>query len=600
MRPSRILLLAALVAPTAGSYFSSVFSSAPAAGPPNVLILLVDDLGYGDIGAYGNTTIKTPNIDRLASEGVRMTQHLVASPICTPSRASLLTGRHAVRLGLTGSKVARVMSSPATPGGISLDETTIASMLRARGYATGMVGKWHVGMGVNCSHCPLAHGFDSYWGMPVTNVQACGQRAEWVTQASMLHFIFEQYPAGLILRTCLVLLAASCALVLVGRLSPRSLLLHACLAAALLYTVYFIPSTIMLLSPKACVLFEGDSVIEQPVQLKYLTHRETHHATRFIESHAGGHPEKPFFLFMSYTKVHTALSVADERAGASAHGAYGDNVEEMDWSVGELLGTLDRLGLARDTFVYFSSDNGPWRESGDEGGSCGFSPADPAHEFKGSKAQTWECGIRVPGIIRWPAKYAARVEHAATSNLDILPTLAAIAGAPVPPHAADRAYAPAPAGVVDGRDLSPLLEGRLAPGEGVHDFLFHYCDTTLAAVRLGRYKAHFATAAWEDEGAQTCPRGLICKCAAVPHDPPLLFDIEADPAELRPIEPGADADADAAVGRMREAKARQEGSVIPVPSQTELRPEVGNFPCCGYPHPGWRRILAVLTNRCGC
>jgi len=457
-------------------------------------------------------------------------------------------------------------------------------------------------MGSNCSHCPLAHGFDSYWGMPVTNVQACAQKGEWMTQSSMLHFITDQWPASLVFRAALALLAISASLVLSGKLSSRAFFAQCALTFALLYTVYWVPSTIMLLNHKACVLYEGNAVIEQPVQLKYLTHRETHHAVRFIDEHARRADERPFFLYMAYTKVHTALFVADEREGLSAHGPYGDNVEEMDWSVGEILAALERHGLGDNTWVYMSSDNGPWRESRDEGGACGFAPGDSEHEMAGSKAQTWECGLRVPGIIRWRARYGrtGRVEHAATSNLDIFPTIAAIAGLPVPPHVSERAYAPAPAGIVDGRDLSPLLEARLPAGEPLHDFIFHYCDLTVSAVRHGRYKAHFATTKWEDERAHTCPSALVCKCAAVAHDPPLVFDIVADPAERRPIAPGSDAEADAAVARMREARARQEASVIGVPSQTERRPEVGNFPCCGFPHPGWRRILAVLLDRCGC
>jgi arylsulfatase A-like enzyme len=501
---------------------------------------------------------------------------------------------------MSGSKIARVMPSPATPGGISLDETTIASMLRAEGYLTGMVGKWHVGMGRNCSQCPLAHGFDSYWGMPVTNVQACGQRNEWVTQRSMFHFILDQHPAGLVFKIVVGLLVAS-ALACAGGLLPRSLVLVQLLVSLLvIYMIYWVPSTIMLLNPKACVLYEGNAPIEQPVQLKYLTHRETVHATRFLEQAAA--LARPFFLYMSYTKVHTALFVADEREGVSQHGAYGDNVEEMDWSVGELLGALERLGLDDNTWVYFSSDNGPWRESRDEGGACGRAPADLHHDLKGGKAQTWECGLRVPAIVRWPAGYGkpGRTEGAATSNLDVLPTVAAITGVTIPTHVSETGYAPAPAGIVDGRDLSRLLSGQLAPGEAVHEFLFHYCDMTVAAVRHGRYKAHFATTAWEDPALQICPTGLICKCATVPQEPPLVYDIEADPAELRPIDLAGDAVASATVERMRAARAKQEASVIAVPSQTELRPEVGNFPCCGYPHPGWARTLAVLLDRCGC
>lgn len=211
-------------------------------------------------------------------------------------------------------------------------------------------------------------------------------------------------------------------------------------------------------------------------------------------------------------------------------------------------------------------------------------------------------GLRVPGIIAWPRGYGTRprVLDVPTSNLDILPTIAAIAGLPVPPHVSDTGYAPAGPGVVDGRNLGPLLEGRLAPGERVHDVIFSLCDTTVAVARDGKYKVHFTTAHWEDETLQACPTKIICDCNTNVHDPPLVFDLTADPGELNPLNLTRDADAMAAAERMAREKARLEASFIPVQSQTELMPALREFPCCGFPEPGWRRVAAILLDQCGC
>ena len=144
---------------------------------PNILIFLVDDLGYGDLGCYGNSTIDSRHIDALAKEGVRFTQMYSAASICTPSRAGFLTGRYPVRMGLTSNDNRfRTFNSPAQSGGLPHDETTMAQVAQRMGYRTGLVGKWHLGLGRHGEHLPTRHGFDTFFGMPVTNVQTCGQK----------------------------------------------------------------------------------------------------------------------------------------------------------------------------------------------------------------------------------------------------------------------------------------------------------------------------------------------------------------------------------------------------------------------------------------
>ena len=582
---------------------------------PNVLFLWVDDLGYGDVGALGNNTIRTPHIDALAATGATLTAHLVASPLCTPSRAALLTGRHAVRTGLTSAKPNfNVMGLG--PGGLPPEEVTLAEALRDRGYSTHMVGKWH--LGVFRHALPTAHGFGSYWGMPATNVQACKPGRVEYPHDTLLEFMLTRNPTDKVFAAAAVVALTPHAL----GASRLARVAAAALAAATFGAVYIFTSTLTLLNPRSCMLFDGETVVEQPVQLSYLTHRATARAKTVVAT-----APRPFFLYMSYHKVHTALFTADEFAGVSAHGEYGDNVEELDWSVGQIMGALEAAGDAKDTLVYFASDNGPFREEGHESGSCGYAPVLPegtalvdradrpltraSMPLRGAKAQTWDCGLRVPGILAYPARWpGGRAVHAATSALDLLPTVLRLAGAGDTLRFA-RDLAPgehAGPGVLDGRDLTPLLDGTGADvdvkyfGAEPHDFLFHYCAAAVSAVRHGRWKAHFTTSVWDDgDDEQTCKRNVICNCHGHVHEPPLLFDMYRDPAELAPLDAAAPEHA-AVVAAIRAAKARHEASVAPVPSQTERLPsKLTDLPCCGVGAEGsWAHAWAVLTNGCGC
>ena len=366
---------------------------------PNFVVILADDLGYGDLGCYGNRHIRTPSLDRMAAEGLRLTS-FYAQNVCGPSRAALLTGCYPIRLAEPGNtKGAHTVLHP--------EERTIAEVLRERGYASGLVGKWHLAGGggqergpgtgpYRTELMPNSQGFDSFFGTPShngTTREADPQR--WKTE-----------------------------------------------------------------------LMRDGEVLESPTDLNLLTRRYTEEAVRFLERHR----ERPFFLYLAHTMPHVPLGASPAFREKSERGLYGDAVEEIDWSVGEILGALDRLGLDRRTLVVFTSDNGPWIEGhlGDHGGS--------AAPLRGRKMTTWEGGLRVPGIFRWPGRIrAGQVSDGIASTLDLLPTFAAIAGAALP---AGRS--------LDGLDLWPWLSGR-AERSPRTSFLY-YGFTHLQAVRDGRWK----------------------------------------------------------------------------------------------------------------
>lgn len=357
--------------------WSATLQAAPAPERlPNVVLIFCDDLGYGDLGCYGSK-IRTPNLDRMAAEGVRFTNFYSANPVCSPSRAALLTGRYPTRVG-----VPKVLF-PADQAGLNLDEQTVANVLKAKHYRTACIGKWHLGRPT--PFLPTNRGFDTYFGIPYSN-----------------------------------------------DMTPR-------------------------------VLMRDTEVIEQTADLRTLTPRYTEEAIRFIDDAKGN----PFFLYMPHTYPHIPLGASDRFQGKSPLGIYGDVVEEIDWSVGEILRALKRNGVERDTLVIFSSDNGPWFQ-----GSPG--------PLRGRKGLTWEGGVRVPCLMRMPGRIPkGRVSHSIGSTLDLMPTIARLAGAPLP------------AKPLDGIDLWPLLSGRTQSLERP-DVLLYFDDRFLLCARWKQWKLHVA------------------------------------------------------------------------------------------------------------
>jgi arylsulfatase A-like enzyme len=428
--------LAAILAFAPGAILSAGGAAGGAAPPPNFVIIFADDLGYGDLGCFGHPTIRTPHLDRMAREGMKLTQFYSAAEVCTPSRAALLTGRLPIRSGMCSSK--RRVLFPDSKGGLPAGEVTLAEALKTKGYATACVGKWHLGH--LPEHLPTRHGFDSYFGLPYSNDM---DRA-------------ADSPKGNAAFT-----------------PPKS--------------VYWnVP------------LMRNEEVVERPADQTTLTRRYTQAAVEFIREKKAG----PFFLYLAHTMPHVPLFASEGYLGKSPRGLFGDVVEELDWSAGEVLEALRREGLAERTLVVFTSDNGPWLTRGVDGGSAGL--------LRDGKGSTWEGGMREPAIAWWPGRIRpGSVEPGLASTLDVFVTCLALAGAPLP---ADR--------VIDGVDMTPLLTGA---GPSRRDFMLYYRGAELYAARQGPFKAHFITQPAYGGGE------------ARAHDPPLLYHLEHDPSEARDV-----------------------------------------------------------------
>jgi arylsulfatase A len=364
----------------------SAFAAAPS--KPNIVVLFIDDLGYADIGPFGATKQKTPNLDKMAAEGMKLTS-FYAAPVCSVSRAQLLTGCYGARVSVPA------VFFPAGPQGLNPKEVTIAEHLKQQGYATQCIGKWH--LGDQPAFLPTKQGFDHYYGIPYSNdmqrvAKATGQRV--------------------------------------------------------------VP------------LMRDDKVEELLTDEKQssIVEKYTNEALRFIRTNK----DKPFFLYMPHTAVHTPIYPGERFRGKSANGRFGDWVEELDWSVGEVFRTLNELKLQENTLVLFTSDNGPWLIRGTDGGS-----AKPLHGGKGS---TWEGGVRVPTIAWWPGKIRANsASDAISGTIDLLPTFVKLAGGEVPVDP-----------VIDGHDLAPVLfDGAKQTTREAH---YYFSGYNLQAVRKGPWK----------------------------------------------------------------------------------------------------------------
>jgi arylsulfatase A-like enzyme len=409
----------------------------PDDAPPNVVVVFVDDMGWADMGTQGAEGFATPNLDRMAAEGVRFTDFYVAQPVCSASRAALLTGCYPNRIGIAGAL------GPGSKHGIADGEVTLAEVCRSRGYATAIYGKWHLGW--QEPFRPMRHGFDEWYGIPYSND------------------MWPYHPAG-----------------------PKAF--------------------------SALPTMEGDHVLAWNGDQSGLTEELTRRAVSFIERNA----HQPFFLYVPHPMPHVPLSTSEPFTGSSEQGAYGDVIQEIDASVGRILAALERHDLGDDTLVVFTSDNGPWLSYGGHAGSTG-----PLREGKGT---TFEGGVRVPFLARWPGRIpAGSVCSEPAMTFDLLPTVAGLIGAELPGHR------------IDGLDIWPLLAGEPGARTPHEAFFFYYHANDLEAVRSGRWKLHFPHGYRSMKGREVGSGGQPGKYDYGVRIGLELFDLESDIGESRDV-----------------------------------------------------------------
>ncbi len=456
-----------------------------AARGPNIVFVLADDLGHGDVRCYNpQSKVPTPNIDRLASEGMRFTDAHSASTVCTPTRYSVLTGRMAFRTGIRG-----VFTGAGGPCMIEKGRLTLPQMLRDKGYATACFGKWHVGMtffdrqgkplnrnGLDAvkridysrsiPDAPIHRGFDRFFGT------VCCPTTDWL----YAYVDGDRIPVP--------------------------------------------PTKIVDRGPLPKHPYSRDNrpgMIAPGFDLERVDLVFLEKSRRFIEEHVNRSPQKPFFLFHSTQAVHLPSFPADEFKGKTKSGPHGDFIFELDFIVGELMKTLDRLGVADDTLVMFSSDNGP------ETTTTIHMRADHGHDgarpWRGMKRDQWEGGHRVPFIARWPGRIATNTTSAQTLSLtDVMATCAAVVGAKLPDAAAEDSY-----------DMLPVLLGKQGD-EPVRRYTLQQTISLALAIRRGpwKYLDHLGS------GGNNYERGRLRRFA-LPEKAPgasgQLYNLEKDPGE---------------------------------------------------------------------
>ncbi len=385
-------------------------SEEPNSSTPNIVFIFTDDLGYGDIGCFGATDIKTPHIDRIANEGIKFTSFLSASPVCSPSRAGLLTGRMPQRMGINA------VFFPESFTGMDPGEITFAEILKEKGYRTAALGKWHLGHMER--FLPLNQGFDQYFGIPYSN------------------------------------------------------------------------------DMESVVYLRDNKVESFEVDQTYTTQKYTEEALTFIDKASNS----PFLLYLAHNQPHVPIYASPDFRGKSERGLYGDVIQEIDWSVGQVLAKLEEKGILENTMIVFSSDNGPWLVMEDHGGSAG--------SLREGKQYTFEGGVRVPTVVMWKGKIApGQVYEDLATQMDWFPTFCKIVGAEIPQ---DRE--------IDGKDLSAVL---FENGERAGDTFLYYMLSDQRGYREGDWKIKLPYAGYEGS------RGMK---AVAPHDT-LLFNLKNDPGE---------------------------------------------------------------------
>lgn len=389
--------------------FFWLFSPSLKAELPNFIIIFTDDQGYEDIGCFGSPKIKTPHLDKMATEGRKFTSFYSANSVCSPSRAALMTGSYPTRVSVPG------VLFPRHEIGLNPDEVTIAEVLKGKGYATACIGKWHIGH--KPKFLPTRQGFDSYFGIPYSNDMTIDPEALLADNINLRNgFTADR----------------------IKKEKPKKNLVP---------------------------LMRNEEVIEYPCDQTTLTKRYTEEAVKFISENK----DSPFFLYLPHTMPHIPLFASEQFKGKSKRGLYGDTIEEIDWSVGQILKSIKEKGIDQKTLVIYTSDNGPWKLDRGRGGS--------AYPLRGYKFQTYEGGMRVPCIMRWPGKVPEGTScDEVAASIDLMPTIAKLAGAKL---LKDRK--------IDGKDIWPLMsgtEGAVSP----HDMYYYYKGNRLESARQGKWK----------------------------------------------------------------------------------------------------------------
>ena len=415
---------------TAGMASAAAAGAVPAGAvtgrKPNFVIIFFDDMGYGDLGCYGSKVNRTPAIDRMCGEGTKFTSFYVTSGVCSPSRSSLMTGCYPLRVGIHESSRGCFVLVPGDKRGLNPKEITIARLLKDQGYATGCIGKWH--LGDQPAFFPTQFGFDYYFGIPFSNDMGSETNEDKN-----------------------------------GKTPPLPLM-------------------------------RNETVIEAPVDQRTVERKYTAEAVKFIEANK----DKPFFLYLPHMHVHLPYRPGKEFAGKSDNKEYGDMMAELDWSTGEILRAVKRLGLDDNTLVILTSDNGAIRRGSNA-------------PLSGGKGTTMEGGMREPCVMRWPGKVpAGTICDEVCSTIDLLPTLARLAGTHEP---TDR--------IIDGKDIADLMFGKLGAGSPHTEGFFYYFMSQLQAIRLGKWKLRLPLDP-EIAGFTGQPKEKT---------EPRLFDLEADIGE---------------------------------------------------------------------
>ena len=403
---------------------------------PNIVFILTDDLGYGDLSSYGSKTINSKNIDQLARDGVKLTSYYAAQPVCSASRAAVLTGVYPNRIGIHNA------FGPNSNSGINHNELTIAEMLKENGYSTGIFGKWHLGS--KKEYFPTNHGFDEFYGILYSN-----DMWRW----------HPEYPEGY---------------------------------------------------PEDLLLYRNESPIMEIIDQSDLTKDITSESIDFIERNKNN----PFFLYIAHPQPHVPLFVSKDFENITGNGLYADVITEIDYSVGRVLRSLEENGLTENTIVVFTSDNGPWLSYGNHSGSSGI--------YREGKGTTWEGGVRVPSIIKFPNKLKSKVIDEPVMAIDWMPTFAKLTNSKLSENK------------IDGKNIWPLLTGETysSPHEKLY---FYYRVNELHSIRMNNWKIHFSRTYRSLNGRPGGVDGIPVKYDMNLIEQNELYNLKDDPRELNNV-----------------------------------------------------------------